>query len=208
VEEIVVYEERLAFAQQAVWAAGRLDACGGRGGPVNLAAQDEVEGRFDLYDAWINLAPGSCTSKSEDKKRAQIARGQEIFNAQNPNGRRCGGCHNAANNGSHVGGGLFDVGASRAELRKPGMPLYTLRNRTTFVERQTTDPGRAIRTGRWGDIDRFKTPSLRGLSARAPYFHNGIAGTLRDVVIHYEQALGFVYTPEERDALVAFLEAL
>jgi hypothetical protein len=208
VDEIVVYEEGLAFAQQAVWAAGRLDACGGRGGPVNLASQQEVEGRFDLYDAWINLAPGSCTSKSEDKKRAQIARGQELFNNQNPNGRSCSGCHNAANNGSHVRGALFDVGASRAEFRKPGMPLYTLRNRATLVERQTTDPGRAIRTGRWADVDRFKTPSLRGISARAPYFHNGIAATLRDVVLHYETALGFVFTAEERDALVAFLEAL
>ena len=88
------------------------------------------------------------------------------------------------------------------------MPLYTLRNRTTLVERQTTDPGRALRTGRWADVERFKTPSLRGLAARAPYFHNGIAATLRDVVIHYEQALGFVFTAEERDALVAFLEAL
>jgi cytochrome c peroxidase len=44
--------------------------------------------------------------------------------------------------------------------------------------------------------------------ARAPYFHNGIAATLKDVVIHYEVALGFVFTPEEEDDLVAFMEAL
>lgn len=57
-------------------------------------------------------------------------------------------------------------------------------------------------------MDRFKVPSLRGLSARAPYFHNGTAATLDDVVLHYQQALGFQFTPEQRAALVAFLQAL
>jgi len=56
--------------------------------------------------------------------------------------------------------------------------------------------------------DRVKTPSLRGLAARPPYFHNGIAATLKDVVLHYEVALGFVLTANEEADLVAFLEAL
>ena len=88
------------------------------------------------------------------------------------------------------------------------MPLYTVRNKTTLEVRQTTDPGRALKSGKWADMDRFKVPSLRGLSARAPYFHNGIAPTLNDVVLHYERELGFVFTPVEREDLVAFLEAL
>jgi hypothetical protein len=207
VDEIVTYEEGLVFAQQYAWGV-RLDVCGGKGGPENLAAQPAVSGPFDLYSAWIGITPGSCTTKAADKKRAQIARGQQIFNATNANGRSCTGCHNAANNGSNVNGILFDVGASRVEFREPGMPLYTLRNKATLEERQTTDPGRAMRSGAWANIDRFKTPSLRGLSARAPYFHNGIAKTLEDVVVHYEVALGFVYTKQERADLVAFLEAL
>jgi cytochrome c peroxidase len=57
-------------------------------------------------------------------------------------------------------------------------------------------------------MDRFKTPSLRGIVARAPYFHNGIAATLEEVVTHYEVALGFVFTPQEREDLVAFMKAL
>jgi hypothetical protein len=208
VESIVVYEEGLRFAQQFVFGVGLLNSCGAAGGPVNLSMQPAVAGRFNLFDAWIDLPPGSCTSASADRKRAQIARGQEIFNSVNANGGSCRGCHNAQNNGSHVNGALFDVGASRAEFRQPGMPLYTLRNKTTLAERQTTDPGRALRTGRWADLDRFKTPSLRGLAARPPYFHNGLAPTLMDVVLHYERALGFVYTPQERADLVAFMEAL
>jgi cytochrome c peroxidase len=210
---IVEYEESLRFAQQFVFGVGLLTTCGAQGGPENLSTQPPVRGRFTLYDAWIGLIPGSCTTRSADRQRAQIARGQELFNATNPGGRSCNGCHNAANNGSNissnnVSGTLFDVGASRPEFRKPGMPLYTLRNTKTFETRQTTDPGRALRSGLWIDVDRFKTPSLRGVAARAPYFHNGIAPTLRDVVLHYETTLGFVFTAQERDDLVAFLEAL
>jgi hypothetical protein len=48
-----------------------------------------------------------------------------------------------------------------------------------------------------------------GLSPRArPYFHNGIAATLEDVIHHYETHLGFIFTDEERADLVAFLNAL
>jgi hypothetical protein len=208
VASIVSYEEGLRFAQLSLFGVGKLDRCGARGGPEPLSAQAEVSGRFDLFDSWLGLAPGSCTTKPADRKRAQIARGQELFNGPNAGGGSCRGCHDAANNGSNVGGALFDIGASRAEFREPGMPLYTLRNKTTLETRQTTDPGRAIRSGRWADVDRFKTPSLRGLAARPPYFHNGIAATLKDVVVHYEVALGFVFTADEEADLVAFLEAL
>jgi cytochrome c peroxidase len=210
IESIVVYEEGLRFAQQSVFGLGSLTACGGQGGAENLSAQPPINGRFNLYDAWIGLVPGSCGPKSADRKRTQIARGQEIFNSTNANGRSCRGCHNAANNGSNVNGTLFDIGASKAELREPGMPLYTLRKKNTEPAqlRQTTDPGRAIRSGLWADIDKFKVPSMRGLAARPPYFHNGIAKTLNDVVRHYEVAMDFEYTQQEREDLVAFMEAL
>ena len=49
---------------------------------------------------------------------------------------------------------------------------------------------------------------LRALSARAPYFHNGIAASLEDVVRHYERRLNFVFTDRQRQDLVAFLRAL
>jgi cytochrome c peroxidase len=141
--------------------------------------------------------------------RQRIARGQALFNATNPGGGSCRGCHNAANNGSNVNGTLFDIGASDADKRAPGMPLYTLMRTSTGEIRQTTDPGRAgAGAGTWATLNRFKVPSLRGLAARAPYFHNGIAKTLVDVVHHYEEKLGFVFTPEEEADLVAFMNAL
>ena len=60
----------------------------------------------------------------------------------------------------------------------------------------------------WADLDKFKTPNLRGLSSRAPYFHGGIAEDLEDVVSFYEQALGFDFTAAEERDLVAFMNAL
>ena len=54
----------------------------------------------------------------------------------------------------------------------------------------------------------FKVPSLRGLASRAPYFHGGTAENLDKVLDHYKKSLGFEFTSDERDALIAFLTAL
>jgi len=204
-ESIVNYELGLAFAQQFSFTAGLLTACGAKGGPENLSAQLPVKGPFNLFDAWKDLKPGSCGSRAADRKRAQIARGQEVFNSSG-----CNGCHNAANNGSNVDGRLFDIHASQVQHRALGMPLYTMQNKATGQQHETTDPGRALRSGKWADMDRFKVPSLRGVVARAPYFHNGIAANLDEVVRHYETELNFKFDeqPGDREALIAFLEAL
>ena len=49
----------------------------------------------------------------------------------------------------------------------------------------TDDPGRALISGDCNDIGAFITPALRGIGARAPYFHDGSAATLEDVVNFY-----------------------
>lgn len=49
---------------------------------------------------------------------------------------------------------------------------------------------------------------MRALGARAPYFHNGSAGSLAEVVEFYEESLGFDFTDEEEADLVAFMSAL
>ncbi|HYG82001.1 MAG TPA: hypothetical protein VD861_16505, partial [Pyrinomonadaceae bacterium] len=100
------------------------------------------------------------------------------------------------------------VNTASAAARTPDLPLYTFRNKKTGETRQLTDAGLGNVTGAWDDLGLFKTPTLRGLAARPPYFHNGIAATLEDVVRHYEKHFGFVFTDEERADLVAFLNAL
>jgi cytochrome c peroxidase len=199
IAEIVAFERSLSTAQAFSFTAGFLDHRGARGGATQLSRMTRTAGRFDLFDAWAD---------SRIPSRAQIARGQELFNNPNPGGRRCSACHDTKNNGTNMSDLLFDIGTASAEARTPDLPLYTIRNRATGEERQLTDTGRGNVTGLWNDLGRFKTPTLRALAARAPYFHNGLAATLEDVVRHYETHLGFVFTDQERADLVAFLKAL
>jgi cytochrome c553 len=199
IANIVGFEESLFTAQLIVPGVGRVDSDGARGGPAALSTMSKVAGRFDLFDAWANHA---------NPRRAQIARGQELFNNTNAGGGKCSGCHNSANNGTNTNNVLFDIKTASAEVRTSDLPLYTFRNKTNGETRQLTDAGRGNITGLWSDLARFKTPTLRALAARAPYFHNGMAPTLESVVRHYELHLGFVFTDEERADLVAFLNAL
>jgi cytochrome c peroxidase len=88
------------------------------------------------------------------------------------------------------------------------MPLYTLRNKTTGAITQVTDPGRAMITGKWADVGKFKGPILRALAARGPYFHNGFAATLDEAVEFYDTRFAIGLTAREKVDLVAFLRAL
>ena len=103
---------------------------------------------------------------------------------------------------------FLDVGIASEAARAPGFPLYTLRCLATGAVTRTTDPGRALVTGRCQDIGRFKIPTLRALATRAPYFHNGNAETLEQVVDTYDARFGAGFTPTEREDLVAFLRSL
>ena len=89
------------------------------------------------------------------------------------------------------------------------MPVYTLRHKAEpFETKVVTDPGRALITGKWKDVGRFKGPVLRGLAGRAPYFHNGSAASLLDAVNFYDVRFGLGLTDEQKSDLVAFLRTL
>jgi cytochrome c peroxidase len=80
----------------------------------------------------------------------------------------------------------------------PYLPVYTLRNLQSGETVRTTDPGRALITGRWADVGKFKGPILRALAARAPYFHNGSARTLDEVVDFYDTRFAIGFTRREK----------
>jgi cytochrome c peroxidase len=73
---------------------------------------------------------------------------------------------------------------------------------------QTNDPGLALITGQCADIGRFTVPQLRGLAARAPYFSDGSAATLLDVVTFYNKRFNIGLTDQNIQDLVAFLRSL
>jgi len=72
----------------------------------------------------------------------------------------------------------------------------------------TSDLGQALIDGKFDHVGKIKGPVLRGLAARAPYFHNGSAKTLLDAVHFYEVRFGLSLTPQDESDLVAFLNAL
>ena len=78
----------------------------------------------------------------------------------------------------------------------------------TFVPKRTasdTDPGAKAAPGA------FNTPQMRDLRNTAPYMHNGVFGTLREVVEFYDQRSSVAplrLTQAEINDLVAFLEEL
>jgi cytochrome c peroxidase len=102
----------------------------------------------------------------------------------------------------------LDIGISDESRRTPDMPLYTLQNKVTGETIKTTDPGRALITGKWKDIGRFKGPVLRSVASRAPYFHDGSAVDLDAVVDYYNNRFKMGLTELEKADLVAFLAAL
>ena len=49
---------------------------------------------------------------------------------------------------------------------------------------------------------------MRGLSARAPYFANGSAKSLRELVDYYDRRFDIKFTDEEKQDLINFLSVL
>jgi cytochrome c peroxidase len=72
----------------------------------------------------------------------------------------------------------------------------------------TTDPGRALITGKCSDVGSIVMQQFRGLSARAPYFSNGSARTLRDVVEYYNTRFDIRLSEAEKQDLTNFLSVL
>ena len=101
--------------------------------------------------------------------------------------------------------------AALVQLSAPDLPIFQVTctaGALAGTVRYTSDPGRALITGRCGDVGRIKGPILRGLAARAPFFHNGAAASLAQVVEFYNQRFQMGLTTQERADLVAFLKSL
>jgi cytochrome c peroxidase len=235
--QIVQFETGIFFAQALDFDAGLLNQAGAKGGAVNLSqtafhigindtlGADPTGQAFNpvamtLYDAWAGLSGHG----KEERSRAAVARGQALFNTKpiqisDVRGLNdtvgvpvisgtCTTCHNTPGVGDHSVALPLDIGLTDKSRRTPDMPLYTLRNLATGELYQTTDPGKALISGKWKDRSRFKGPILRGLAARAPYFHNGFAASLSEVVDFYETRFAVGFTAQEKSDLEAFLRTL
>jgi hypothetical protein len=186
---------------------------------------------FTLYNPWAGLT-GNIIANA----RAAVARGETLFNTRSFNVTgvagfndvkhapvavaTCSNCHDTPNVGNHSVMTFNDIGvnnpaiATAAGLNVANLPVYTVTcSVATFFNpantpRQVTDIGRATISGNCIDIGKIKAPTLRGLAGRAPYFHNGGAAQLIDVVNFYNTRFAIGFTDQEKADLVAFLQTL
>ena len=237
-DTIVAFESSIYTAMAEDPSAGDLAAEKAKGGPKKLSETPFFIGINDplggnptgevhdpramrLFDNWQRFVGKTAP---QDRARASVWRGQEIFNTKRFTITEvrgvtdalgvdalevtCTTCHDTPNVGNHSVPLPLDLGLSDAALRTPDMPLYTLRNLSTGAIVQTTDPGRALITGKWNDMNKFKGPVLRGAALRPPYFHNGAVPTLQAVVEFYDGRFAIGLTPQEKSDLTAFLKVL
>jgi hypothetical protein len=194
--------------------------------PTGLPFTSQI---FDVFRPWLGLHGRGPV----EEQRRSIARGEELFNSTviNITGVSglnddlnvasipgfCGTCHDTPNVGNHSVSAPLDIGVADAGPNSPpgldisGLPVFTLtctQGPLTGRTYMVTDPGRAMISGKCKDIGRFKGPILRGLAARAPYFHNGSAATLMDVMNFYDQRFAIGLTEQQKIDLVNFLDTL
>ncbi len=142
----------------------------------------------------------------------------------------CATCHDSPNIGHHSLPLPLDIGVAHSsnpnyepdrlvaaavqELSQPDMPVFLISGcPNPFNQGQpesfyTTDPGKALVSGNCADFNRVKGPILRGLAARAPYFHNGAAADLHQLVNFYNQRFQMSLSEKQKSQLVAFLNSL
>jgi cytochrome c peroxidase len=141
----------------------------------------------------------------------------------NPAKRTCAVCHNAQTSGMDLAPGWVDLGTTNFPTwtespvwsESPELPVFKLTCRADapphpFLGREiyTSDPGRALVTGHCADIGAITMGQFRGLAARAPYFANGSAKDLRELVDYYDRRFDMRLSSQEKQDLINFLGVL
>jgi cytochrome c peroxidase len=180
-----------------------------------LASYERTQFSFD--SPFDHFMAGEGDAIDESAKR-----GWKIFNGAG----RCVACHAWSRERPLFNDGRFhNVGVSAGKsLTHNVAAIRADREDSTNLDRLATDSGmsdlgRYLVTRRPADIGAFRTPDLRNLLVTQPYFHDGSAATLWDVVAHFNRGgtrnpyLDSAMVPldlskADEDDLVAFLATL
>jgi hypothetical protein len=189
--------------------------------------------QWSEFLAWQNAAQDGATSEAQKAFRLSVARGAATFrdrtflisdsaglnsmNFGNPTRDSCNFCHNMTRTGMDVAPGQVDLGTTNLPFADPApeLPLFKLTCDAKYPAHPflgrviyTHDPGFALTTGKCIDIGKITIQSMRGLAARAPYFSNGSARTLRDVIDFYDRRYNIGYTEQEKQDLTNLMNVL
>jgi cytochrome c peroxidase len=199
--QIVDFEMQVFAAQGADDRAGLLTE---KDGPTVLGPDNLANGRAQRFSGEM-AAPASFDIWNKPDAadfqlvfRTSVARGGELFAS------RCATCHAAGSTQP------MDIGTTNRPYAPEAadLPLFRVTCNADGRVIYTQDPGRALVTGKCSDVGSIVMQQLRGLSARAPYFSNGSAATLQDVVDFYDHRYAIGYTVKQKQDLVNFLRTL
>jgi len=85
----------------------------------------------------------------------------------------------------------------------PDFNNVEFRNIGLYDGKLLTDSGRAAITKKQEDLGKFKIGPLRNIAVTAPYMHNGMFKTLREVIDYYNDPNKIVPSPIGRDPLLS-----
>lgn len=238
VQQIVQFETRIFSAQLESNDAGLLDETGVTGGPIFLAAQAPgqiLAAPFDEFTAFAaavgplsearrSIARGQELFNTRAFTIAAVAGFNDFFGPDAPPQQgTCATCHNIGHAGGDalpnsqrdigVGGHTSVFGGPPPASDLPifsieGCPEGSFLGDPTLTSIQTNDPGLALITGRCRDVGAVTVPALRALASHEPYFHDGSAASLEEVVDFYDGRFAIGLSPEEKADLVSFMLAL
>src|SRR6185437_15443064 len=199
--------------------------------PAVLNGPDHPQ--WSEFDSWARTAGHDTTSKADRAFRASVMRGVKLFrdrtflitdsaglnsmNFGNPTRDSCKFCHNMTRTGMDVAPGQVDLGTTNEPYADPApqLPLFKLTCAADYPPHPclgrviyTHDPGFALTTGRCVDIGKITIQDMRGLAARAPYFSNGSARTLRDIIEYDDRRYSIGLTEQEKQDLTNLLSVL
>jgi hypothetical protein len=185
------------------------------------------------FRAWRDLPQTAGDNPEQREFRKSVARGAESFATRtfliwdaagitsmgfgNPVRNTCAFCHNMQRTGLDVAPGQVDLGTTNEPFADPApdLPLFKLTCKDGHRPHPhlgkvvyTQDPGFALTTGRCMDIGKITIQQMRGLAARAPYFSNGSAATLLEIIEFYDRRYNIGYSEQEKQDLVNLMSVL
>jgi hypothetical protein len=235
--EIIDFETHLYVAQTYDVIGGSLTADGAEGGPLALSAgkagvlDGPKEPQWAEFAAWAKQADDA--PPAQRAFRASVLRGSDLFrnhtflitdsaglnsmNFGNPTRNTCSFCHNMTRTGMDVAPGQVDLGTTNLPSADPApdLPLFKLTCKPQYPPQPylgrvvyTHDPGYALTTGKCADIGKITIQDMRGIAARPPYFSNGSARTLRDIIEFYDRRYHIGLSEQQKQDLTNLLRVL
>ncbi len=194
--QIVAFERQIAATQSADIRGGLLTE---PTAPAFLGP-DRVTGKVAAFPSWEQHV-GPDLAQLQKDFRASVARGSLVYFKGKVS---CASCHTPSRSATPMNIGVLNLATPDESTPLPVFKATCANGRIIY----TQDPGRALVTGRCTDIGVTVMQQLHGLAAHAPYFTNGSAATLADVVDFYDKRFHIGYTETEKRDLLNFLKVL